>query len=316
MKILIVEDVEDSRVYLRQALESEKYTVIEAINGMEALEAAHQDPPDMIISDIMMPEMDGFELCLQVKSDEALKSIPFIFYTATYLDIEDEELGKLLGADQYFIKPMDPQELLSAISQVFEGLKSGDQGRTHKFSTGEHQLLARYLKTLNNKITKRNRELIEKQEALERVSKEYIELYDNAPDMYVSVSVADSKILQCNKTLLSKTGYSRAELIGTSVFKLYHDDCMHSERESFQKFVETGIVRDQELILKRKDGSKLDVSLNVNSTRDKKGNIVNSISSWRDISNRKLAESSLKESEKQIKTILSHIPSVVWRSDS
>ena len=79
MKILIVEDVEDSRVYLRQALESAGYETIESSNGAEALLAAQQDPPDMIVSDIMMPEMDGFELCLRVKNDEKLKHIPFIF---------------------------------------------------------------------------------------------------------------------------------------------------------------------------------------------------------------------------------------------
>jgi len=85
MKILIVEDMEDSRVYLRQALESAEHEIIESTNGVEAMIAAQQDPPDLIISDIMMPEMDGFELCLRVKNHEKLKHIPFIFYTATLM---------------------------------------------------------------------------------------------------------------------------------------------------------------------------------------------------------------------------------------
>ena len=290
MKILIVEDMEDSRVYLRQALESAEHEIIESTNGVEAMIAAQQDPPDLIISDIMMPEMDGFELCLRVKNHEKLKHIPFIFYTATYLDTEDEELGLLLGASQYLAKPMDPQELFSAIKQIFEGLKSDDQMIPEALSSDEHKLLTKYFKTVNNKLTKRNLELVKKQEELERLSKEYVDLYDNAPDMYVSVSADSASILQCNETLLTNTGYSRDEVIGASIFKLCHDDCIDEVNQTFQEFVETGDVHDKELILKRKDGSRIDVSLNVNSIRDKSGKILHSAFSWRDITKRKQAE--------------------------
>ncbi len=86
MKILIVEDDVNSRVFLERALLSQGYTVESAANGVQALEKAVLSPPDLIISDIMMPEMDGFELCRRVKTDERLHTIPFVFYTATYIE--------------------------------------------------------------------------------------------------------------------------------------------------------------------------------------------------------------------------------------
>ena len=83
MKILIVEDNEDSRVLLESFLQASGYAVESAENGMLALEIAKRTHPDLIISDILMPEMDGYALCRAIKSDEQLRTIPFIFYTAT-----------------------------------------------------------------------------------------------------------------------------------------------------------------------------------------------------------------------------------------
>ena len=81
--ILVVDDSEDSRMILKKTLESEGHIVEEAINGEEALMLARKSSPDMIISDILMPVMDGFTLCREWREDERLKGIPFIFYTAT-----------------------------------------------------------------------------------------------------------------------------------------------------------------------------------------------------------------------------------------
>jgi len=120
MKILIVDDDADSRAYLEQALRSRGYTVESADNGVAGLKMAAQAPPDMIISDIMMPEMDGFELCRQLKTDEQLCAIPFVFYTATYIDPKDERLAMSMGASRFLIKPMEIDDLLGAIEAVIE----------------------------------------------------------------------------------------------------------------------------------------------------------------------------------------------------
>lgn len=131
-------------------------------------------------------------------------------------------------------------------------------------------------------------------QALLQSEKRYQDLYNNSPDMYVSVSAEDASILLCNNTLLKKTGYSKEEIIGSSIYKLYHDDCMVEVKKAFQQFVKTGLVKDKELILKRKDSSKIDVSLNVSSVRDATGKILYSVSSWRDNTERKKREEKIK----------------------
>ena len=120
MKILIVEDDANSRTYLERALKTQGYSVESAANGVAGLEQAEQAPPDLIISDILMPEMDGFELCRRVKTDEQLHSIPFIFYSATYVEPKDEKLAMALGASRFLIKPMELDDFFRAIKAVID----------------------------------------------------------------------------------------------------------------------------------------------------------------------------------------------------
>ena len=87
------------------------YEVVSARNGVEALQLLEQDKIDLIISDILMPQMDGFELCRQVKQRADLRHIPFIFYTATYTEKKDQELGLRLGASRFILKPVEPDDL-------------------------------------------------------------------------------------------------------------------------------------------------------------------------------------------------------------
>jgi PAS domain S-box-containing protein len=140
-------------------------------------------------------------------------------------------------------------------------------------------------------------------------------LYDNSPDMFVSASPIDATMLLCNKTVLKKTGYTKEELVGSSIYKLYHNDCKEDAENAFQQFVKTGEVNNKELILKRKNGSKIDVSLNVFGIRDENGKIIYSMSSWRDITVRKKAEKELKESEAKFRTFSNISPVGVFVTD-
>ena len=112
MKILVVDDDEDSRIVLETALNGAGYAVCSAKNGAQALEMARRSPPDMIVSDILMPEMDGYALCRAVKGDKRLRGIPFIFYTATYVEPQDEQLAMDMGASRFIVKPMEPAKFL------------------------------------------------------------------------------------------------------------------------------------------------------------------------------------------------------------
>jgi PAS domain S-box-containing protein len=137
---------------------------------------------------------------------------------------------------------------------------------------------------------------IERKLLEERLSKskaKYQDLYDNAPDMFVSVDAETTKIIQCNQTLATALGYSKEEIIGRPIFDMYHSDSLEDAKKAFRSFTETGKVQNAEMQLKRKDGSKIDVSLNVSSVRDERGKVLYSRSVWRDITERKQVEEKL-----------------------
>jgi hypothetical protein len=104
-QVLVVDDTESGRYLLKELLESHGYRVTVAGNGVEALAAAHSDAPDIIVSDALMPTMDGFSLCRAWMQDESLKAIPFVFYSGTYTTPEDGALALALGAACYIVKP-------------------------------------------------------------------------------------------------------------------------------------------------------------------------------------------------------------------
>jgi putative nucleotidyltransferase with HDIG domain len=124
-KILIVDDQKQNLYLLKSLLGGHGYQVMEATNGAEALELARADPPDVIISDVLMPVMDGFSLCKAWKNDEGLRNIPFVFYTATYTDPKDEELALSLGASRFIVKPVEIEEFVSILQQVIAEVESG-----------------------------------------------------------------------------------------------------------------------------------------------------------------------------------------------
>src|SRR5947207_3852265 len=127
MKILSVDDKVENLYLLESMLNSAGcgYKVVSAHNGVEALQKLDQEKFDLIISDILMPQMDGFELCHQVKQREDLRHIPFIFYTATYTEKKDEELGLRLGASRFIIKPLEPEQFLAVIGKVIKEYEAG-----------------------------------------------------------------------------------------------------------------------------------------------------------------------------------------------
>ncbi len=126
MKILIAEDDENSRQLLETVLLNEGYEVVSFENGLKAFAYLQTEAVDLIVSDILMPEMDGYGLCRAVKQNHYLQNVPFIFYTATYTSSQDERFALSLGATKFLIKPMVVTDLLNVIAQVMSSeQKSG-----------------------------------------------------------------------------------------------------------------------------------------------------------------------------------------------
>lgn len=118
-KILIVDDDPILRKVLQNSLEQQGYQVISVNSGKSALVQFSQDVPDIIISDVSMPEMDGFEFCRQLRSQPSGKLIPFIFLSAKN-ELDDRIQGHTIGADSYLSKPFEMKELLANIEALIE----------------------------------------------------------------------------------------------------------------------------------------------------------------------------------------------------
>lgn len=118
MKILIVDDMETNRKLLRAQLEAEGCDVFEACDGIEALEVLRRHPVAAVISDILMPRMDGYHLCDEIRKSDAFGAMPFIIYTATYTSPSDRERSLRLGADLFIKKPASAKVIADVITKV------------------------------------------------------------------------------------------------------------------------------------------------------------------------------------------------------
>ena len=114
--ILVVEDQEDNRQIVRDLLTANDYEMTEAENGEEALAAVAKDRPDLILMDIQLPVMDGYEATRRIKADPSLSSIPIIAVTSYALS-EDEEKARAAGCNDFVPKPFSPRHLLAKIRQ-------------------------------------------------------------------------------------------------------------------------------------------------------------------------------------------------------
>ncbi len=164
-RILLVEDNEQNLYLLQALLNGNGYRTECASNGAEALEQARRAPPDLVISDILMPVMDGFKLCREWKKDEHLHSIPFVFYSATYTDDRDENLALNLGAARYIRKPTEPDEFVAILREVIQEAETGGLAAP-KQVVNEDQI---YYREYNAALI---RKLEDKMEELERANRE------------------------------------------------------------------------------------------------------------------------------------------------
>src|SRR5580704_9674316 len=114
MKLLIVDDIAVNRSLLRATLEAEGHTVLDAVDGVDALQVLSGQKVDGVISDILMPRMDGYRLCTEIRKDTNLRGLPFVFYTATFVSPADERMARGVGADKYLIKPASVEAILAA----------------------------------------------------------------------------------------------------------------------------------------------------------------------------------------------------------
>lgn len=126
-KVLIIEDDPDINQLIRTYLEKEGYRVSAALTGTEGMRLAKSEHPDMIILDLMLPEMDGFEICKRIRSDAKIAETPIIILTAK-TEEADTIVGLELGADEYVTKPFSPKSLVARVKALLRRVDRGTEG--------------------------------------------------------------------------------------------------------------------------------------------------------------------------------------------
>ncbi|MDX8391498.1 MAG: response regulator [Mariprofundaceae bacterium] len=305
--ILIADDIEQSRALLESTLKNDGYHVHHACHGRQAIEILARQPIDLIISDILMPDMDGYELCRVCKTHPEWKKIPFVFYTATYTSKEDEAFSLALGASHFLIKPQRSQVFLNMIGEVLHEWQDGRMKASETRIDGDtiymklynerliHKLEGKLeqLTTCNNELT-RELSLRKKAEGRAGVLLNTIEQTDDA----VLISDCNGVIEYVNSAFLHLTGYDAEDLYGTSCIQLKNNNQSAEIYQMLWKTIRNGSNWQGELMASRKDGSAYPAILSVTPVRGKNEEITHFVAVQQDLSERHALEEKFYEAQK------------------
>ena len=305
-KVLIVDDISANLYMLETMLKGHGFEVISAENGKDALDKARLNPPDMIVTDILMPVMDGYTLCQKCKSDEKLKNIPFVIYTATYTEPKDEKFALDLGADRFIVKPKDPEALLEILTEL-QDEKRNMRPDASKPLGEEMEFFRRYNEILFSKLEKKMLDLEAANQELRTLEEKYRLSFENINDVIFVVD-ADFKILSMSGGVEKEVGYSPQDFIGRSVADLgsiftpqsLERAISHASRVFKGEFVPPSIY---EVIAK--DGT-IKITEVSGSPIMHDGNISGMVAVARDITQRKQMEDALKKSEENFRNFLNN----------
>lgn len=226
-KVLIADDNAGNLYFLEILLKAQGFDVSTSANGAAALESALNNPPDLIVSDILMPVMDGYALCRQCKSDERLKHIPFAFYTATYTESEDQKFGLDLGADRFILKPQEPEILIRVLEQLLKEKYPAKSAIIESLGE-EMEFLRRHNEVLFRKLEKKMFDLEVAYQNLKtgeeelRKEEEFLgSIVENIPDMIFVKDAGTLRFVRFNKAGEKLLGLNREDLIGKNDYDLF-----------------------------------------------------------------------------------------------
>ena len=262
--ILLVDDVVENLELLQDLLPEYGFDTRTASSGMEALDQLNAGEIHVIISDAMMPKMDGFEFCKTVKKNPVMASIPFIIYTGDYVDQEDEELAKSIGVDRYIEKMSGIETLVEAVRDIVlkrygldtrEKRLEANQLDDHSFLERHHALVVKKLEQKMNELEMFAQTLSRKNRELQISEARYRGLFEQASIAIYVLQRNTYKVLDVNKHGLALLGHSREDLITMACFPFESSEAdvllkLHRQDEFFG-----------EAVVLTKDGRQLQVEI-------------------------------------------------------
>ncbi len=303
MIILIVDDLYDARQVLRFMVEKNGHKAIEAENGLEALAVAKNGPPDLIISDALMPVMDGFKFLRTIKEEPELRAIPFVFYSSAYKEDQDIRLAMSLGANAYLFKPMDPIELWKKIETILEEVEQNRQ-YPRELIKEDAEYLRRYSEVvatkLEEKVLELEKILAERKLTEEALRKSYAftNTLLNAIPVPVFYKDRDGRYLGFNKAFESFYGATREQLIGKTAFDINPPELAESYHAQDAELFASGGARQYDSQIKTAHGAVYDVIFIKAVFTDDKGVVGGLIGTILDITEHKKLEEQFHQAQK------------------
>jgi PAS domain S-box-containing protein len=314
-KILIVDDNRNNLYMLKSLLETEGFDVVEAENGQVALDSAHADPPDLIVSDILMPVMDGYLLCRKCKEDEQLRQIPFIFYTATYTEPKDEKFALSLGAARFVLKPQEPETLIQIMKEVSEELSMA--GPVAPKPLGEEmEFFRQYNEILFRKLEKKILDLETANRKLRCLEEQYRLSFENVTDIVWTID-ANFNVQKMSPSVERMLGYKSQEFIGRSVsdlVKILTPESMERAMAEIRLVLDGQTISTSVHSLVARDGTVKHGEFS-GSPILRDGDIVGMVSVVRDITERIQKEEEIKQSEKKYRELYDFLPIPIYEMD-
>ena len=281
-QILIVDDSPQERYLLEALLSGVGYDVILANNGQEALAIAREASPDLLITDVLMPIMDGFALCRAWMNEPPLRAIPVLIYTATYTDPADEQLAGRLGVTRYLRKPLEPEPLLAIIEEVLAE-------HTDIAAPQPEMTESSYLKLYNTRLVEK---LEEKTQELQERNNFLQEVLGLNPVVIFTLPFHGEHASWISANVSDVLGWEVAEVATAE----WWDGVVHPDDrdEVLSRFMD--LTGDQEHLemtyrLRHRDGRYLWIHQQLKITRTAEDNTPDEIfGSWTDVSARVEAE--------------------------
>ncbi|HSI84944.1 MAG TPA: response regulator [Candidatus Methylacidiphilales bacterium] len=309
--VLIVDDRAVEREYLSTVLKYSGYQLLEAENGAEALELAQQHRPDLVITDLMMPTMDGYELARRIRADQEIASTKLIFYSATWRQGEAESLAQALGTARFVTKPIEPEALLSVIAEVLheDAPRQVQPGVAVDVERMHLQLLTDGLMANTKALEAEILEHRHSELQLRRQQTRIQAILDAALDAIISVD-HNGMIIEFNITAERMFGCPGSTVMGRRLVDIIFSDSVRSELESLFDPVArspghspfsaasaaSALKRPKETVAKRADGSEFPVELL--STRIELEGTTIVTSHIRDITERKQMEAHFQRAQR------------------
>ncbi|MFA6292384.1 MAG: PAS domain S-box protein [Victivallales bacterium] len=313
MKILAIDDNRDNLLILKAMINDifPDILILSALNGKKGLELAVAEDPDVILLDVIMPEMDGFEVCKKLKADKRLRDIPVVFITALKGDRESRVCALESGADAFLSKPVEETELTAQIRAMIKIKEANIEKRDEKkrlsslVESQNRKLKENYTATLNlledlKKEVEVRKKSEEKQRAILRTAMDGFWLTD-----------MQGRILEVNDTYCRMSGYGEQELLSMRVADLEAVETEEDARRRIKKLMISGEDRFESKH-RRKDGSTYDVEVSIQHQNIDGGRMV---AFFHDITERKKAEEDLRKSEGTYRALVGSLPDIVMRFD-